>query len=154
MDYDQFKLFKKITLDYFDKLAPSGESPVMEEPYLQFGDPVMLDFTSLVNIQGEYRGCIYLTAPSSMIEKILEINGEHEFTDRTRYDMSRELSNVLAGNASHAFGGNWEISVPLSLEPEDLNGLNLPASTFIMPFTWRDQEAYLVVGLAHPAAEV
>lgn len=149
MDPSQFKLFQEITLHYFDKLA-SGEPPVMEEPYMQFGEPEILDYTSLVEIRGEYDGCIYLTTPAAMIEGLLEINGEEEVSERTRRDMSRELSNVLSGNASRAFGGNWEISVPTSLDAAHMNGLELPESTFVMPIRWRGTRSLLVVGLTKP----
>jgi hypothetical protein len=146
MDHQQFKLFKEITLDYFAKLAPE-DSPNLDEPYMQFGDPVVLDFTSMVKIDGEFHGCLYITAPTTAVENLLEVNGEEEVSERTLHDMSRELSNVLAGNASHAFGGNWEISVPITLQRQDLNGMQLPDSTFVLPLHWRGSKLFLVVGL-------
>ena len=146
MDPNQFKLFKQITLDYFAKLAPD-DTPAMGEPYMQFGEPRLYDYTSMVEIQGEYSGYLYLTSRSATLEKILEINGEDEVSERTRRDMCRELSNVLAGNASQAFGGNWDISVPISMAAEDFNGRKLPESSFIMPIRWRQEEFLLVVGL-------
>lgn len=149
MDATQLELFKKITLDYFRKLAPE-EEPSMEEPYLAFGDPVLLDYTSLVKIHGEYDGCIYITSPVPMLESLLDINGEPEVSERTLRDMCRELSNVLSGNASQAFGGHWEISVPISLGPRDLDGLELPDSSFVLPIHWRGAESLLVVGLTSP----
>lgn len=148
MDPSQLKLFKQITLDYFAKLSP-GDEPALEDPYLQFGEPEVFDYTSLVEIHGEYDGCIYLTSPRAMLEGILEIHGEREVSERTLCDMSRELSNVLAGNASQAFAGNWEISVPRSLVPESFARLELPASAFVMPISWRDARLLLVVGLTH-----
>lgn len=147
MDPSQLKLFKQITLDYFAKLSPDDE-PVLEDPYLQFGEPEVFDYTSLVEIRGEYDGCLYLTSPRPMLEGILEINGEEEVTERTLSDMSRELSNVLSGNASQAFAGNWEISVPMSLVPESFGHLELPDSTFVMPIRWRGAKLLLVVALA------
>ncbi len=147
MDYDQFQIFKQITLDYFQKLSPNGDQPVMGEPFMLFGDPQVCDFTSLVQIDGELRGCLYLTSPTPVLRNVLELNGENEVSERTLRDMSRELSNVLAGNASHAFGGNWRISVPQTLVPEDFREVDLPSSTFVMPITWRDQQMYLVVAL-------
>jgi hypothetical protein len=146
MDAQQLELFKQITLDYFAKLAPEDQ-PALEEPYIQFGDPELFDYTSLVKIHGEYEGCIYLTSPVPMLENLLDINGEAEVSGRTLQDMCRELSNVLAGNASQAFHGNWEISVPISLTPESNDALDLPDSTFIMPIAWRGSRSLLVVGL-------
>lgn len=146
MDSQQLQLFRSITLDYFAKLSP-GDGPVLEEPYLQFGEPALLDYASLVRIRGEYEGCLYLTSPVPLLQSLLRVHGETEVSERTLRDMCRELSNVLSGNASQAFGGNWEISVPVSLGPGDFEGLKLPPSAFVMPIRWRGSTALLVVGL-------
>ncbi|MCG8457654.1 MAG: hypothetical protein MI919_15370 [Holophagales bacterium] len=146
MDATQLELFKRITLDYFAKLAPDDE-PSLEEPYLLFGEPELYDYTSLVHIVGEYDGCLYLTSPVPMLEGLLEINGEPEVNEHTLEDMCRELSNVLAGNASQAFAGNWDISVPISLAPGNASQHPLPDSSFIMPIRWRGSRSLLVVGL-------
>lgn len=146
MDVRQLQLFKQITLDYFAKLAPA-EPPALDPPYLQFGGPPLLDYASLVRIAGEMSGCLYLTSPIPMLRHLLQINGEPEVSERTLRDMCRELSNVLSGNASQAFGGEWEISVPYSLGPDEFAGLGLPPSTFVMPLRWRGATALLVVGL-------
>src|SRR5688572_4313509 len=133
MDVRQFQLFRQITLDYFAKLAPD-EGPVVESPYLQFGEPALLDYASLVRISGELEGCLYLTASVPMLASLLEAHREPELSEVTLRDVCRELSNVLSGNASQAFAGEWRISVPESLGPEDLATLALPASTFVLPF--------------------
>lgn len=151
MNPEQLKLFKRITLDYFAKLAPD-EHPVLGEPHIHFGDPELLDYTSLIEIHGQYRGCIYLTSPGAMLKEVLAINGEPMDTPAHLKDMCQELSNVLSGNASKAFGGNWQISVPRSLTLPEVQGLDLPESTFVMPIIWRGQRSLLVVGL-HAAQE-
>lgn len=146
MNVDQLRLFKRITLDYFAKLAPE-EQPHLREPHLHFGRPEMLDYTSLIEIAGEYEGCIYLTSPAAMLGDVLEINGELRATPERLKDMCQEFSNVLSGNASKAFGGNWRISVPRSLTRAEVEALDLPESTFVMPIDWRDNQSLLVVGL-------
>lgn len=149
MEAHQLKLFQEITLQYFAKLAP-GEPPAMEEPYLQFGEPAEHEFTSLVEIRGEYDGCLYLSSPRAMLQELLAVNGEPDISDLTLRDMCRELSNVLSGNASQAFGGNWEISVPLTLDAAELRRYPLPPSAFVMPFRWRGARSFLVVALVPP----
>lgn len=151
MNVDQFRLFKRITLDYFAKLAPE-EQPVLAEPHLRFGEPELLDYTSLIEIEGEAVGCIYLTSPSAMLRDVLLINGEQRDTPELLKDMCQEFSNVLSGNASKAFGGNWRISVPRSLTRREVEALELPESTFVMPIIWREKQSLLVVGL-RPAEE-
>jgi chemotaxis protein CheX len=147
MDGTQLQRFKQITLDYFAKLAP-GEEPALEAPYLQFGPLTLLDYASLVRISGEYEGCVYLTSPTPVLAQLLAANGEPEVSERTLADMCRELSNVLSGNASASFGAEWRISVPESLGPLDLLDLDLPSSSYVMPFRWRGTTSLLVVGLA------
>ncbi len=149
MQAQQLKLFQDITLQYFAKLAP-GEPPAMEEPFLQFGELAGRDFTSLVAIHSEYDGYLYLSAPRPMLRELLAVNGEPEVGEATLRDMCRELSNVLSGNASQAFGGNWEISVPFTLDHEELARHPLPPSAFVMPFQWRGARSLLVVALAPP----
>lgn len=146
MNPDQFRLFKRITLDYFGKLAPD-EQPTLGEPYMQFGDPELLDYTSLIEIAGEYQGCLYLTSPIEMLLDVLRINGETQTTPEHLKDMCQEFSNVLSGNASKAFGGDWQISVPRSLTPPEAQALDLPDSTFVMPIHFRERKSLLVVGL-------
>ncbi len=147
MDPSQFKVFRDITLDYFSKLAPEQEAPSVAEAFMQFESALFLDYASLVNIHGEFSGCLYVTTPRAVIERLLQLHGEPEISERTRLDMCRELSNVLSGNASHAFGSTWHISVPRSLEAADMPSLKMPASSYVLPVRWLDATSYIVVGL-------
>jgi chemotaxis protein CheX len=147
MNADQLKTFQNITLAYFTKLAPQDQPPVLQETYLRFDSSVLLDYTSVVFISGAYEGCLYITTTPKVLEALLSVHGEREINENTRLDMCRELSNVLAGNASLAFGADWTISVPQSVTTETKGTLQLPPSTFIMPFLWKQMESYLVVGL-------
>ena len=105
MDAQHFQVFKQITLDYFAKLSP-GDDPVLEPAYLQFGEPALIDYASLVWIEGEQDGCVYLTSPVELLGSLLEVNGESEVSERTLRDMCRELTNVISGNASRCPGGS------------------------------------------------
>lgn len=147
MKADQLKIFQDITLAYFSKMLPQEKAPVLEEAFLQFDSPVLRDYTSVVYISGAYEGCLYITTNLGILDALLAQQGEPEINENTRLDMCRELSNVLAGNASHAFGADWTISVPQSVTAEKASTLQLPSSTFIMPFLWKGMESFLVVGL-------
>ena len=111
MNSEQLKIFQDITLAYFSKIVPQEKPPVMQEPYLRFDSSLLLDFTSVVYISGSWSGCIYLTTATSVLDALLAQHGEKEFNERTRLDMCRELSNVLSGNASRAFGAAWTLSL-------------------------------------------
>jgi hypothetical protein len=149
LDAEQLEIFKNITVDYFAKLAAAESPPGIGEAFVQFDPPLLLDYTSAVQISGSYTGSIYITAPSNMIDHLLSLHQELEVSNKTRADMCREFSNVLSGNASHAFGAQWTISVPQSIWPGHASDLHLPPSTFVMPIEWRQTRSYLVVGL-HP----
>lgn len=151
MDARQFQLFREITLDYFAKLSPD-EPPAIDAPYLQFAEPALLDYASVVRIRGALEGCLYLTTPRAMLERLLAAHGEIEISERTLADLCRELANVLSGNASRAFAGAWEISVPASLGPRDLPALALPPTSFVLPLRWRGSSALLVIGLREKGA--
>lgn len=149
LDAGQLEIFKNITSGYFAKLAANDPPPGIGEAFVQFDAPLLLDYTSAVHISGAYQGNIYITASTLMIDHLLSLHQEAEINDRTRADMCREFSNVLSGNASHAFGTQWNISVPQSIWPGTPLDLDLPPSTFVMPIEWRQTQSYLVVGL-HP----
>lgn len=147
MKADQLKIFQDITLAYFSKMFPQEKSPILQEPYLQFDSPILRDYTSMVHISGAYDGCLYITTNPGVLDALLSQQGEPKIDETTRLDMCRELSNVLAGNASHAFDADWTISVPESVTADKTSSLRLPSSTFIMPFLWKGMESFLVVGL-------
>jgi len=147
MKADQLKIFQDITLAYFAKMVSQEKPPVLQEAFLQFDSPVLREYTSVVYISGAYEGCLYITTGPDVLEALLIQQGEPEINETTRLDMCRELSNVLAGNASHAFGADWTISVPQSVAADETSSLRLPPSTFIMPFLWKGRESFLVVGL-------
>jgi chemotaxis protein CheX len=147
MKADQLKIFQDITLAYFSKMLPQEKPPVLQESYLQFDSPLLRDYTSVVYISGAYEGCLYITTGQGVLDALIAEHGETQINENIRLDMCRELSNVLAGNASHAFGADWTISVPQSFAASQSASLHLPPSTFIMPFQWKGMESFLVVGL-------
>jgi chemotaxis protein CheX len=63
-------------------------------------------------------------------------------------DMAGEMANTVAGNASLAFGSEFQISVPVVLvgRPEQLD-LPTRVPTFIIPIEWKKYKAYLAVGV-------
>lgn len=62
--------------------------------------------------------------------------------------MIGEMANTISGNASEAFGRDFQISVPLVItgNPEGVDLLNR-APGFVVPVQWKTHKAYLVVGV-------
>jgi chemotaxis protein CheX len=148
MDANQLDIFRRITLDYFAKLAPDAPPPTPAPAFIRFENPDFLDYASVVKIDGPLEGCLYITAPRATLDRLLALHGQKLMSEEVRLDMCRELSNVLSGNASKAFGSQWHISIPTSLTLSELPSLTLPAATFTMPVDWLGETFYIVVGLS------
>jgi hypothetical protein len=147
MNSEELKIFQNITFDYFAKMAPDAAPPALEEAYLLFEKPILLDYTSLVTIAGAYEGCLCLTVSAGLVGRLLQLHGEPKDEEAVRLDMCRELSNILSGNANRAFGENWSISVPQTYPSDGAEGRNFPGCTFVMPFSWNGSAGCLVIGL-------
>ncbi len=148
MEPSQLDIFRSITLDYFAKLAPNSPPPRPAAAFIRFEHPEFLDYASVVTISGPLHGCLYLTTPRSTLDRLLVLHGHNDSDDNTRLDMCRELSNVLSGNASNAFGSQWHISVPNSITSAEVGALPLPPATFTMPVEWLGETFFIVVGLS------
>ena len=63
-------------------------------------------------------------------------------------DMAGEISNVVAGNIRANLGTNFMISIPLVFEgrPDDLK-FNLDSHVYVIPISWKNHDAFVVVGL-------
>ena len=94
-------------------------------PAIRFGGTTRLHQCRL-HQRDRMAGCLYITTTPKVLEALLQVHGEREVNEKNRLDMCRELSNVLAGNASHAFGADWTISVPQSVTADNTASLNLP----------------------------
>lgn len=147
IDARQLDTFRGNTLGYFEKLAPGLPAPAPGAAFLTFDPPPFLGYAGAVDISGPLSGLIYLTAEAAVLDKLLEINGFQPGSEALRLDMCREISNVISGNASKAFGPSWTISVPRSLGPESARELAFPGATFTLPAEWMGSAFHLVVGL-------
>ncbi len=147
IDARQLEIFRNNTLDYFQKVAPGQPAPIPGTAYLIFDPPPFLGYAGAVDISGPLVGLIYLTTEALTLDKLIELNGSQPGEESLRLDMCRELSNVISGNASKAFGPAWTISVPRSLGPDSARELSFPGATFTLPVEWMSSTFQLVVGL-------
>jgi chemotaxis protein CheX len=84
-----------------------------------------------------------------MLEELAKVIPGMESTDEpVILDLIEELANTISGNAQKAFGENFVISVPMVITGNDTNiRLPLEVPAFVIPFDWKGQKAFLVVGL-------
>lgn len=146
MDEADIQVLIDGTLEYFQQLV--DRSTAIGAPYLMTeSDPVLSDFTGLIDIDGVRSGSIYFTAPSAMIRHILATHGETQASAEIMQDVVGEVANTISGNARKHFGRGFEISVPRIIAGRNAGELRLAERSFVVPVTWRQYEAALVVSL-------
>lgn len=147
MDEQELRTFIEIVSRYFER--QTGRLPEIGSPHL--GDPQELpvhDFTGVIGISGERQGCVYFTANRELPKQLLLHLGETDVSDNNLCDLVGEAANTISGNARKHFGANFMISVPVMVSGR-ANQIKVPRNTkaYIIPLTWRKQEAVLVVSL-------
>ncbi len=150
MEQEQLQIFIKTVIDYFTKIA--GSSVEVGVPYLKDNTKrVILSHTGVIGISGKMQGAIYITAEKNFLVDLLNnIMPGTNITDEKIADMAGELANTIAGNAQQTLGRNFNISIPMILTRDKNDGTSsfeLKAPTFIVPFKWKEHQAFLVVGL-------
>ena len=90
MNAEQLKIFQDITLAYFAKMTPGEKAPVLQESYLQFDSPILLDYTSAVYISGSYEGLALHQIPEPIIEHDIYAFLTYELT-RIRDDYNKSV---------------------------------------------------------------
>ena len=139
--------FIDITVNYFSHSF--NEEPSVGIPYLKTAtEEIIGDFTGIIGISGERKGCIYITAPEAMLAELLKEIGEEEATVEILTDMVGEIANTISGNVRNVFGSNFMISVPISIagKPENIKmPQNIPI--YVVPISWKKHKFYLVLGI-------
>lgn len=147
MKESHLKVFVDNTVHYFKHM--SQESVEVQVPYLiDHHEPVIFDYTGIIGISGAYRGYVYLTAPSKMMQFLLQTQGEADYSEANCLDVIGEIANVLAGNVRRELGAEFMISVPLRIagHPDKLL-LTDKSWSFAIPIRYSIFMAALVVSL-------
>lgn len=147
MNEDNLEVFVTGAKRYFEQIA--DEELIIGTAYLVSNEvPVSRDYTGVITISGKYKGIVYFTAPQSLLERMLVWLGEKNLNEEFLVDLVGEVANTIAGNARSELGDEFEISVPIVLRGAP-NEIMLPRKdrSFLIPLTWRKQEAEIVVSL-------
>jgi chemotaxis protein CheX len=147
MQESEVFVFVEGTQNYFEQTT--GSKANIGVPYLKDEKPVILEYTGVIGISGVKLGCVYFTAEKELLRELArEILGEEPEDEATISDIVGEITNTISGNAREAFGSVFMISVPVSIEGKARN-IKLPpdVQSFVIPITWKDYRAFLVVGL-------
>lgn len=139
---------------YFDRVfeLSNGKMGNSETgvPYVKDKDTIQLkEFTGMIGISGNRKGFVYISGDAKLFSDLLKaIVKKDNPTEAHLLDMAGEISNVVSGNVRQTFGHDFMITVPLVFKgkPESIRfPENVPV--FVIPFTWNNNEADLVIGL-------
>jgi chemotaxis protein CheX len=111
-------------------------------------DHVMADFSAVIGISGNQRGCVYYTAPRAMVQALAEIFGESDLSDDICADFVGEIANTISGNARVDLGPGFLISVPVVIRgrAEDVRFPD-DAPAFVIPINWSGHSSTLIICL-------
>lgn len=147
MTEDELRIFVDIVKHYFEQ--QTGCAAEMGAPFL--GEPHALpvfDFTGVIGISGNRRGCVYFTAPRALLGQVLKQAGEPDTSEENLADLAGEIGNTIAGNARREFGHHFLVAVPVVVRGQDPS-ISLPkgVKAYVIPLSWRQLEAALVVSV-------
>jgi len=143
----EVKTFVEGVVRYFEAVTKTPATVGI--PYIKGAEHEIEEITGIIGLTGKKKGGIFITCPREMVAAMVtDYLGQENPPLATIKDLAGEMANTVAGNASNAFGSDFQISVPVVLvgKPQQID---LPARvpTFIIPITWKSYKAFLAVGV-------
>ena len=133
---------------YFTTLT--HEQVLTSPPFVKSADLLMLkECTGMIGISGKKKGMVYISGDLDLYETLIrQYVGLPNPTEGNKLDMAGEVANVVAGNVRETYGKDFMISVPVVFQgkPETLKFPD-DIPIYIIPFQWKEHEAYMVVGI-------
>jgi len=147
MNENDLQVFIDGATHYFHQMS---ESPaVVQTPYLKEHEKAIAhEFTGIIGISGKKKGCVYFTAPGSLLKHLLLSIGEENTTKNALCDLVGEVANTISGNARSHFGPEFMISVPVVVDGQP-ERIKLPTNlrSYVIPVTWRNYESAVVISI-------
>ena len=136
--------------DYFKVVA--GDDAQIESPYeKEPNDLIQLAYTGLVGISGDIKGGIYITCNKNLLEEVTRVimhRDSSELDEDDIPDMVGEMANTICGYVREKLGYAINVSVPVVFKGKvRAFKFKITHPTYIIPFTWRNLAAYIVVGI-------
>lgn len=147
MNDDDLKMFVEGSSHYFDTVTQKPAS--IGAPFLiQDTNEHLSDYTGIISISGGFKGCVFFSAPTNMLIKLLATMGILTPTPSQLMDIVGEVSNTIAGNARKEFGDKFMLSTPILLEGR---GESIKASKikeiYVIPIIWYQHQANLIINI-------
>lgn len=147
MDESKVQVFIDGAKHYFRQFT--RHSAEVGAPYLAASSETLAyDYTGVIGISGSRSGCVYFSAPTTLLKGLLSALGEADASPANQADLVGEVANTISGNARRVFGSQFNISVP-TIVPGPLDRTRLPRGTraFVIPLSWQKHQAGLVIAL-------
>jgi len=144
------RVFIDAVTHYFAHLT--GEPAVIRSAYLADATLPRFDYTGLITLSGQFRGCVYFSASKLMATKLLTALREPDTGNENLLDIVGEVANTIAGNARKHFGAGLEISTPLTIFGHaDAIKSAIRARPFAINLEWQRSAAVVLVDLEKSA---
>jgi len=142
----QIRIFSDAVKHYFAQIS-TDEAAVNTAFLAEDGNPVCYDYTGLIAVSGEFRGCVYFSAPRVMLRHLLIAMGEPDHREENLLDLVGEVANTFSGNAREHFGPEFAISVPVAVKgrPEGAKPSTQHPLPYVITVGWKSYSAALVV---------
>ncbi len=144
----ELRVFITAVTEYFQALA--GEPAQVRSAYLgtDLSVPQSYDYTGLITISGNYRGCVYFSCRQVLLRRLLVCMGENDHSESNLLDAVGEVANTISGNARKHFGAALEISVPVTIHgPTESIRAAVRARPFVITIDWLGQAAIVMIDL-------
>lgn len=142
----ELKVFIDAVTHYFSQLT--RESAVIRSSYLAQAEMPHYDYTGLITLSGNFRGCVYFSAPRRLVRELLVQLQEPDTCDENLLDAVGEVANTISGNARRHFGSALDISVPITIKgTSEQIKTTIRTRPFAIQLSWQRYEAVVVVDL-------
>ena len=138
--------FIDITLAHLNKIT--GHEIAVREPTIEFQSLVFSAYTGLLHLKGGVEGFVYVTASQQFLHLLHNSRpGRGKPTEESCRDVINDITTTISHNVHKRFGPTLHVSEPriFSTVPDD--PIEMPPAVFVQPLVWRNEHAYLVLGL-------
>lgn len=109
----------------------------------------LLDYTGIIGISGNYKGSVFVSAPTNMLTKLIAQIGILTSQEDKLMDLVGEVSNTISGNARREFGDKFMLSTPIVLKGKSDNvRISDVVDIYVIPIIWRSAKANVIINLS------
>ena len=142
---DDLRLFVDSVTRYFR--VTTQQEPHITSAYLATQEIQAHAFNGIVSFSGSYNGHVIVSMPPKLLRELLLLQKETDISDSNLLDAVGEIANTLAGNARKQFGGDLEISSPLTLQGDMGTRARVRKRPFVITLKWNHQNALVCVDM-------